>query len=145
MSRNRCYTVFMSSKSAMRFKPPLTRDDLAAIQDRSLNSPDTRALLWEIAHLRALVLRTHDYFRQGTPTMAIVMGETLRTILEDEPVIGYPHASLVSASTPCSYQFKCRACRSINLAIGSLDFSRVERILNAFSIQISSFVIDQLS
>jgi len=88
MSHNRCYTVCMNSKSAMRFKPPLTRDDLAAIQDRSSNSPDTRALLWEIARLRALVLRTHDYFRQGTSTTAIVMGESLLTILEDEPVIG---------------------------------------------------------
>jgi len=77
----------MNSNSATRFKAPLTRDDLAAIQERSSASPDVRALLWEVARLRALALRTHDYFRQGTSTTALVMGESLRGILEEEPVI----------------------------------------------------------
>jgi len=77
----------MNSNSATRFKAPLTRDELAAIQERSSASPDVRALLWEVARLRALALRTHDYFRQGTSTTALVMGESLRVILEEEPVI----------------------------------------------------------
>lgn len=71
----------------MRFKPALTKDDLRAIQDRNPDAPDVRALLWEVARLRALALRTHDYFRQGTSTTALVMAESLRGMLEAEPVI----------------------------------------------------------
>ena len=71
----------------MRFKPALTKDDLKAIQDRSPDSPDVRALLWEVARLRALALRTHDYFRQASSSTALILADSLRTILEDEPVI----------------------------------------------------------
>jgi hypothetical protein len=53
----------MSKNPAMRFKPALTKDDLTAIQERSADSPDVRALLWEVARLRALALRTHDRVR----------------------------------------------------------------------------------
>jgi hypothetical protein len=35
----------MNSNPAMRFKPALTKDDLTAIQERSADSPDVRALL----------------------------------------------------------------------------------------------------
>lgn len=51
-------------------RPPLTREDLTAIQERNHNSPDVRALLWEIRRLRAVLLRSHDYFRQ-MPTSSI--------------------------------------------------------------------------
>jgi len=53
----------------MRFKPALTKYDLTAIQGRSADSPDVRALLWEVARLRALALPTHDYFRQVPPQL----------------------------------------------------------------------------
>lgn len=77
----------MNSKSAMRFKRALTKADLTAIQERNAGSPDVRALLWEVARLRALALRSHDYFRQGSSSTALVMAESLRTMLEQEPVV----------------------------------------------------------
>jgi len=71
----------------MRFKRALTRDDLKAIQDCNPDSPDVRALLWEVARLRATALRTHDYFRQGSSSTAPILAESLRAMLEDEPVV----------------------------------------------------------
>lgn len=69
-------------------KDPLTRAELQAIQDRNLESADMRALLWEIKRLRALTLRTHDYFRQSpTSSMALVLLEQLRGELDAEPVV----------------------------------------------------------
>jgi hypothetical protein len=40
-----------------------------------------------VARLRALALRTNDYFRQGSPSTALILADSLRTMLEDEPVI----------------------------------------------------------
>ena len=77
----------MNSITAMRFKRALTKDDLKAIQDRNPDSPDVRALLWEVARLRALALRMHDYFHQGSSSTAPILADSLRTTLEDEPVI----------------------------------------------------------
>jgi hypothetical protein len=77
----------MNSNLATRFKSALTRDDLTAIQERSADSPDVRALLWEVARLRALALRTHDYFRQGSSSTALILVDSLRTMIEDEPVV----------------------------------------------------------
>lgn len=77
----------MNSKSATRFKRALTKADLTAIQERSADSADVRALLWEVARLRALALRTHDYFRQGSSSTAPILAGALRTMLEDEPVV----------------------------------------------------------
>ena len=77
----------MNSNPAMRFKPALTKDDLTANQERSAESRDVRALLWEVARLRALALRTHDYFRQGSSSTALILAESLREMLEDEPVV----------------------------------------------------------
>jgi hypothetical protein len=77
----------MNSNPAMRFKRALAKADLTAIQDRNPDSPDMRALLWEVARLRALALRTHDYFRQGSLSTAPILADSLRTMLEDEPVI----------------------------------------------------------
>lgn len=71
----------------MRFKRPLTKYDLKAIQARNPDSPDVRALLWEVARLRALALRTHDYFRQGSSSTSLILAESLREMLEDEPVV----------------------------------------------------------
>jgi hypothetical protein len=82
-----CYTVWMNSIPATRFKRALTKDDLKAIQDRNADSPDVRALLWEVARLRALALRTHDYFRQGSSSTSLILAKSLRTMLEAEPVI----------------------------------------------------------
>jgi hypothetical protein len=77
----------MNSNPTTRFKPALTKDDLTAIQERSADSLDVRVLLWEVARLRALALRTHDYFRQGSSSTAPILADSLRTMLEDEPVI----------------------------------------------------------
>jgi hypothetical protein len=77
----------MNSNPAMRFKRALTKADLTAIQERNVDSPDMRALLWEVARLRALALRTHDYFRQGSSSTSLILAESLRTMLEAEPVI----------------------------------------------------------
>jgi len=77
----------MNSNPAMRFKPALTKDDLKAIQDRNSDLPDVRELLWEVARLRALALRTHDYFRQGSSSTSLILAESLREMLEDEPVV----------------------------------------------------------
>ena len=77
----------MNSIPATRFKRALMKDDLKAIQDRNPDSPDVRALLWEVARLRALALRTHDYFRQGSSSTALILSDSLRTMVEDEPVV----------------------------------------------------------
>lgn len=47
----------------MRFRAPLTKDDLRAIQDRNMASTDVRALLWEIARLRSMVLQADQLQR----------------------------------------------------------------------------------
>lgn len=73
----------------MRFKPPLTQDDLRAIQDRSTESPDTRALLWEIKRLRALVLYM-DQLQRMVGTLPGQQGdllESIRKTLVDEPCV----------------------------------------------------------
>jgi hypothetical protein len=77
----------MNSNRAMRLKPALTKNDLTDIQERSADSPDVRALLWEVARLRALALRTHDYFRQGSSSTSLILADSLRNMLEAEPVI----------------------------------------------------------
>jgi len=77
----------MNSTFAMRFKPALTKDELTTMRERNSDSPDVRALLWEVARLRALALRTHDYFRQASSSMAPILADSLRTMLEDEPVV----------------------------------------------------------
>lgn len=72
----------------MGFKPPLGKDELRDIQDRNPDSPDVRALLWEVKRLRALVLRSHDYFRQtASSSTAIMLAEAMRRDLNAEPVV----------------------------------------------------------
>jgi hypothetical protein len=69
-------------------KDPLTREDLVAIQDRNPDSADVRALLWEVKRMRALLLRSHDYFRQSpTSSVAQMIADRLRGELDEEPAV----------------------------------------------------------
>lgn len=77
------YTVLVSI-----MRPPLTSEELRSIQDRNLQSADVRALLWEIKRLRALTLRSHDYFKQSpTSSMAMMLAQALLRDLNEEPVV----------------------------------------------------------
>jgi hypothetical protein len=40
-----------------------------------------------VARLRALALRTHDYFRQCSSSTALILADSLRTMMQDEPVV----------------------------------------------------------
>lgn len=71
----------------MPFKPPLTKEQLREIQDRNLDSADMRALLWEIARLRALVVRA-DQLQRSLGNVAGGAGIVLsafRDEIKDEP------------------------------------------------------------
>lgn len=72
----------------MIMRQPLSIDDLRTIQDRNSDSPDVRALLWEVRRLRATVLRSHDYVRldPGSSTAKMVV-DGLRRTLDVEPVV----------------------------------------------------------
>lgn len=73
----------------MGFKPPLPTDELRAIQDRNQDSPDVRALLWEIKRMRATLLYADQLQRMLTtlpgPQNAIL--DTLREKLKHEPCV----------------------------------------------------------
>lgn len=72
----------------MSFKRPLTRADLHAIKERN-SSPDVKALLWEVARLRAIVLRV-DQLQASLDNLAGGPGlilNALRSELKDEPCI----------------------------------------------------------
>jgi hypothetical protein len=78
----------VNSATLGRMKDPLTREQLRVIQDRNPNSADVRALLWEIKRMRALLLRSHDYFRQApTSSIARTLAESMLQELEKEPVV----------------------------------------------------------
>lgn len=69
-------------------RPPLTREDLIAIRDRNRGQEDVETLLWEVKRMRALLLRSHDYFRQSpTSSIARSMAETMLQLLDEEPVV----------------------------------------------------------
>lgn len=73
----------------MPFKPPLTRDDLVAIQDRNPGNADVRALLWEVKRFRALALYV-DQLQRIVGTLPGQQGDILESIrkqLEDEPCV----------------------------------------------------------
>jgi len=73
----------------MRFKKPLTRADLEAIQARNLESDDMRTALWEIARLRALVLYA-DQLQRMLGTLPGQQGDllaSLRAKLAEEPCV----------------------------------------------------------
>lgn len=68
-------------------KPPLTKADLQAIQERA--SPDVLTLLWEIKRLRGIVLRADQLQRLmgdvGGSVGMVLNG--LRAELEGEPCV----------------------------------------------------------
>jgi hypothetical protein len=69
-------------------RPKLTKSDLHAIGQHS-NSPDVRALLWEIHRLRAIVLRA-DQLQRVLGEMGGAQGlvlNGLRAELEGEPCV----------------------------------------------------------
>lgn len=69
-------------------RPKLTKSDLHEIQERN-DSPDVRALLWEIKRLRGLVLRA-DQLQKALGEMSGSQGlmlEGLRSELEGEPCV----------------------------------------------------------
>jgi hypothetical protein len=69
-------------------KPALTREDLIAIRDRNKGQEDVLALLWEVHRLRAIALRSHDYFRQQpTSSTARMLADAMIRILEEEPAV----------------------------------------------------------
>jgi hypothetical protein len=73
----------------MPFKPPLTKAQLQEIQERNRDSADARALLWEIARLRALLLRA-DQLQRSLGNLAGGPGIVLsafRNEIRDEPCI----------------------------------------------------------
>jgi hypothetical protein len=72
----------------MRFKEPLTKAALREIQDRTTDA-DARALLWEVARLRSLVLYA-DQLQRMLPTLPGPQGailDTLREKLKNEPCV----------------------------------------------------------
>lgn len=73
----------------MPYRPPLTRAQLHEIQERNPDSPDVRALLWEIKRLRGIVLRADQVQRSlGDIGGAVgVMVHGLRHELQGEPCI----------------------------------------------------------
>lgn len=73
----------------MAFKPPLTRDDLRAMQDRNPDSADVRALLWEVKRMRAFALYV-DQLQRMVGTLPGQQGDLLELIrrhLAEEPCI----------------------------------------------------------
>jgi hypothetical protein len=72
----------------MRFKKPLTKVALQEIQDRATD-PDTRALLWEVARLRSVLLYADQLQRMLTtlPGPQGTVLDTLREKLKDEPCV----------------------------------------------------------
>ena len=79
----------MNSDPCVRFKSPLTRADLVAIQERNPGSADVRALLWEVKRFRALALYV-DQLQRILGTLPGPQGDVLEAIraqLESEPCV----------------------------------------------------------
>lgn len=73
----------------MLFKPPLSFDELKAIQDRSADNADVRKLLWEIRRLQAIVLRA-DQLAGSVPEAGGAVGmivAALREQVKDDPSV----------------------------------------------------------
>lgn len=71
----------------MRFKAPLTRANLVAIQERNPGSANVGALLWEVKRFRALALYV-DQLQRILGALSGPQGDVLEAIraqLEDEP------------------------------------------------------------
>ena len=73
----------------MRFKPALSKEDLHAIGQRSPDSADVKALLWEVARLRSVLLYA-DQLQRMLTTLPGQQGDVLgalRDKLRDEPCV----------------------------------------------------------
>lgn len=72
-----------------RFKPPLTLEQIKAIQDRHPNDPDVRALLWEIRRLFSIVSRA-DQLATSLPdhmgSVGMIVG-ALKEQIANEPCL----------------------------------------------------------
>lgn len=75
----------------MSFKPPLSFDELKAIQDLHPDDPDVKALLCEIKQLHAVVLHAHQVARTIAPnpngTAMSVISWALWNDIEDDMAI----------------------------------------------------------
>lgn len=88
MSKTKKRALRLPWPFAMPFKRPLTRADLQAIKERN-SSPDVKALLWEVAGLRSIVLRADQLQASlGNPGggVRLIVG-ALRDELEGEPCV----------------------------------------------------------
>jgi hypothetical protein len=79
----------MNSDPQIRFKPPLSRADLVAIQERTPESADVRALLWEVKRFRALAPYV-DQLQRILGTLPGPQGDVLQAIraqIGEEPCV----------------------------------------------------------
>ncbi len=73
----------------MRFKASLTKEDLRAVQERNKDVADVKALLWEIARLRSVILQA-DQLQRLIGTLLGPQGqvlESMREVLLKEPCV----------------------------------------------------------
>lgn len=74
-------------RSQSLFKPPLTLEQIKAIQDRHPDDPDVRALLWEIRRLFSIVARA-DQLARSLPgemgSVGMIVG-ALKEQIANEP------------------------------------------------------------
>ncbi len=86
------YPAMAGTKSCMRHRQPLTRDELRAMGKRNRGNPDVIALLWEIHRLRSIVLRSDQLQRSLPPNeppctaLGLILG-ALREDLDGEPAV----------------------------------------------------------
>lgn len=77
----------------MPFRPPLTYEELEAIQDRHPDDPDVRALLWEIRRLHQRLCRLHqlrDNFPQPAGIMGDIWAELMGGVAQEPCITGTP-------------------------------------------------------
>lgn len=73
----------------MPFKPPLTLEQIKDIQNRHLDDPDVRALLWEIRRLHSIVARA-DQLAKSLPQSGGSIGMIVRALnnqIANEPCL----------------------------------------------------------
>jgi hypothetical protein len=73
----------------MPFHPPLTLDQLKAIQERNLGNPDVMTLLWEAKRLRAMLATAYEV-REHFPKPLTCLAEVWQEFqdgLANEPAV----------------------------------------------------------
>lgn len=72
----------------MPFRPPLTTDELRAIQKRN-DDPDVRTLLWEVARLRSLARSASQVLPLCSPvgSTACILHDALKAKLDEEACV----------------------------------------------------------